>query len=371
MPNTTQKETFEQWIGTCRYVYNLALETRIYAYRAYGISLSKFDLIKQLPEVKKEFNWVKNVHSQSLQDVIERMDLAYQSFFRGGGFPKWVRKGIYNSFAFKQGVKLNDNNNKVFLPKIGWVKFRNSGRIIGKIKRTTIIKEHDGFYICITHEIEHDNTAYQNNKNHIGIDMGVTHFATTSEGKHYANPLVLKKYQKELRIAQRSLARKKKFGSNWNKQKKKITKLHSKIARCRKDYQHKVANELLKDNRMIVVENLKLKNMSKSAKGTSDNHGVNVKAKSGLNKAILDASIGSFFTILEYKCSWNDIELVKVDPKYSSQECNSCGHVSKDNRNKEKFSCTECGHEDHSDVNAAKNILVRASTSGSKSKAAA
>lgn len=174
-----------------------------------------------------------------------------------------------------------------------------------------------------------------------------------------------------LRVEQRSLARKKKFGSNWYKQKQRVEKLHLSVKRSRKDQLHKLSTQLIDNYGVLVLEDLKLKNMTRSAKGSIEEPGKQVKAKSGLNRSILDAGMGMFGTMLEYKAEWYGRTLVKVDTKYTSQECNACGHVDKESRKREKFKCTSCGHEAHADLNAAKNILARASASGSKRKAAA
>ena len=367
VPNNSTIALFNQWLGTCRSIYNLALETRIWAYRSYGISLSMYDIKKQLPELKKEISWIKMVHSQTLQDVIIRMDLAYQSFFRGSGFPKWAKKDTYRSFAFTQGVKLNGKH--VYLPKIGKVKFRKSCEIHGTLKRTTIIKEADGYYICLSCEVE--SAPKHVNKNQVGIDLGVTHFVATSDGVLQDPNKILTKHLSALSKAQRSLARKKKFGSNWYKQKERVARLHLKVKRARKDHHHKLSSKLVDEYGVLVLEDLKLKNMTRSAKGTIDTPGRNVKAKSGLNRSILDAGMGSFASMLEYKCEWYGREYIAIDPRNTSRTCSCCGHVAKESRNKTVFKCVNCGYENHADVNAAKNILARAMASGSQRKAVA
>jgi len=363
----SKSDQFNQWIGTCRYVYNLALETRIWSYRVYGVSLNKYDLHRQLTDLKKDHDWIKNVHSQTLQNVIDRIDLAYQSFFRGGGFPKWAKKGNYNSFAFKQGVRIEGSH--VYLPKLGKVKFRKSRPIEGTLKHTTVIKEADGYYVCFACEV--DIIPKRFNDKQVGIDLGVAHFVATSDGVLHDPNQIFKKHQSALRIAQRSLARKKRFGSNWYKEKQKVEKLHLKVKRSRKDHLHKLSTQLVDQFGMLVLEDLKLKNMTRSAKGSIEEPGTNVKAKSGLNRSILDSAMGMFGTMLEYKADWYGREVIKVDPRNTSRTCCSCSHVDKASRKGERFKCVSCGYEAHADVNAAKNILARASASGSKRKAAA
>lgn len=361
--NPKQEEKLNGWIHTCRAVYNLALDTKIQAYKTRKVSLSKFDLINQLPELKKEFDWIQEVPSQSLQNVIERMDLAYQSFFKGGGFPKFSKKGNYKSILFKQGVKAD--NKTITLPKIGKINYFNSQDIPkeGKIKRAIVTKEIDGFHISILVEQFAEKKHFNpiSDSQAVGLDAGVSLFYALSNGETMKNPKVLQGFERELRIANRSLARKKKKSSNWYKQLKKIQKLHLQTKRVRNDYIQKASTELIHNYRRIVVEDLKVKNMTKSAKGNQEKPGKMVKQKAGLNRVLLDVAIGEFFRQLEYKSDWYNREFVKVDPKYTSQICNSCGHKAKENRKTQsQFSCVSCGHKENADINAAKNILARA-----------
>jgi len=361
--NNTQYEILNNWINTCRAVYNLSLETKIEAYKTRQVSLSKYDLMKQLPELRNEFEWIKDVPSQSMQNVVERLDAAYKKFFKGGGFPKFSKKGAYKSILFKQGVKYSKTH--VTFPKIGKIRFFNSKNIPNgsKIKTAIVRKEVDGFYISIVveqiTEKKHFNPKSDNQA--VGIDMGVSKFYSLSTGDSKENPRVLKSFEKEMRIAQRSLSRKVKKSNNWYKQLKKVQKIHLKIGRVRKDFSQKASTELISSFSKIAVEDLKLKNMTKSSKGDSENHGKMVKQKSGLNRVILDVGIGEFFRQLDYKSKWYGREFVKVDPKYTSQTCSDCSHKSKQNRKTQsKFECVNCGHKENADINAAKNILVRA-----------
>lgn len=361
--NSFQSEKLNAWIHTCRTVYNLALETKIYAYSSKKISLTKFDLNNQLPELKQEFDWIKDVPAQTLQAVVERMDTAYKSFFRGGGFPKWANRFKYNSLLFKQGVKIVDS--RILLPKLGKLNYFNSRKIPqeSKIKQATIIKEIDGFYICIVVEQFQTKQLYSPliDRQEIGLDMGVSLFYALSNGKTKNNPKIFHKFSNNLRLEQRSLARKKKGSNNWIKQKKKVQKVNAKIKNVRSDFLHKSSTELVSYYDLIAIEDLKLKNMTKSSKGNWEEHGKMVKQKSGLNRVLLDVSIGSFFEKLDYKCNWYNTDLVRVDPKYTSQICSNCGSKSKENRKTQsKFECKSCGYKENADVNAAKNILVRA-----------
>lgn len=190
--------------------------------------------------------------------------------------------------------------------------------------------------------------------------MGVKKLVSLSNGKQYEPVSSFKKNQAKLARLQKQLKRKVKFSSNWKKTQAKIAKLHIKIANIRHDYLHKISTEASKNHAAISIEGLKIKNMTKSAKGTVDKPGKMVKQKSGLNKSILDQGWGIFFNQLEYKQSWRNGLVVKVDPKNSSRECPSCGHTHKDNRKTQaSFLCVECGYKNNADIVAAINIAAR------------
>ena len=347
----TQEQKLASWVGACRVVYNLGLEVKIAAYKTQQKSVSKYDLANQLPDLKKEVSWIADVPAQTLQAVVERLELAYQSFFRGGGFPKWANKRWFNSLTLKQGVKVLGSN-KIQIPKLGELKFFNDSLIQGKVKTAQIIKELTGWYICVQFEANHIQTKIGSEKQAIGIDLGIASFATLSNGSDIANPKLFTKYERKLRLANRSLARKKKGSASWQKQAHKTALLHNKIKNVRKDFLHKQSTAIANQYSLVFLEDLKIKNMSKSAKGNAEEHGKNVNAKAGLNRSILDCGWGMFGAFLAYKTT-----VIKVDAKYTSQTYNVCGHKSKENRlTQAKFTCVSCGHKENADLNAAKNI---------------
>lgn len=386
-----QEETLTGWIYTCRAVYNLALETKQYVYSSNRVTLSAFDLSNQLPELKKEFDWIKSVPSQSLQDVIERLDEAYKKFFKNNkegvvlrwkaeyiekqrkkgreinlkkyyniGKPSFARRDEYDSITFKSVKQVSDY---VFnLPKIGNITIFKDRQPKGVLKRAIIKKEIDGFYLSIITEQEIETPIIKliDDSQAVGIDVGVSNFYVSSDDVYKDNPKFLEVFGKKLRIEQRSLARKVKGSSNWKKQKINLAKVNLKVKRSRKDHHHKEANELIRDYDFICAEDLKLKNMTKSSKGGDVEHGKMVKQKSGLNRSLLDTGIGLFFNIIEYKTQWQGKQFVQVNPKHTSQECSECGHISPENRKTQsKFKCVKCGYEDHADKNASKNIKSR------------
>jgi putative transposase len=345
-----QEERISQWMGTCRLVYNLALQAKIWAYRGNKINLSKFDLIKQLPPLRKEYLWIEDVPSGSLENTIERLDMAYKSFFKGGGFPKWAKKGYYNSITFRETLK-QQTHSRITIPKIGSIKYFNSQPIKGEIRRATITKETNGYFISIlTRQAIPDppHNTLRESQAEVGVDMGVAYFLVTSDGEYINNPRYLEKSLKELRAAQRSLSRKKKGSSNWYKQKRVVAKLYAKVTNQRRDFINKVSTRLIQEYDFIGIEKLNIQGMIKSR----------------LARSLSDVAWGVFIEKLSYKAAWQGKHIEAVNPAYTSQTCPICGCVNKDNRQSQsKFKCIECGFGANADHNAASNILARARAS--------
>lgn len=351
-----QEQTLWQWINTCRAIYNLALETKIYAYRSHKVSLSCFDLQKQITELREEYEWIRAVPTGSLQDTIVRLDEAYKKFFSGGGFPKFAKKDMYHSITFKY-IKVS-NDNSFVVPKLGKIKYFNSRKIQGELRRATLTKELDGYYISVLTRQKMDikPAEFHSNNQAIGVDTGVTYFLVTSEGEFVENPRFFKVQQKQIRILQRGLARKKKDSSNYKEQKRRIAKLHNKIKNQRLDFLHKTANKILEYD-FIAAEKLQIKNMTKSANGTIEEPGKNIKQKSGLNRSMLDLGLGIFYDIVRYKSLWKGKMFVQVPPQNTSNTCSVCGYSDKNNRKTQsEFVCLKCGYSENADFNAAENI---------------
>jgi len=340
--NKGQEKRLLQWIGTCRFVYNLALEQRILFWSQWKKGIHKYEQSSQLSELRKEYEWINDVPFECLQLSFYRLDKSYQNFFRGGGFPKFAKRDKYNSIMFKQNIGKNDN--KFRISKIGWLNTFKDREVKGKIKQIIIKKEIDSFYINIVTEFEQEPINISS-ENQVGIDMGLVHFATLSTGEKIKNPGYFVDYQGKLRMENRSLARKKKGSNNRRKQKIRVQKVYRKIKRCRKDFLHKESIKLINQFGLIVVEDLNVSGILKI------NH---------LSKLIQDASWSKFFNMLEYKSNWYGNKFIKVDPKYTSQTCNVCGYSDKENRTSQsEFECKECDNVDNADFNASKNILER------------
>jgi putative transposase len=335
IPTKTQAHRLASWTGACRVLYNLGLEVKITTWKSQGKNVSAYELMKQLPDLKKDYPWIKDVPSGSLQAVIERLDKSYQLFFKGEGFPRWAKKKSYISLHLKS---IAVSGHMVIIPKMGSVRMFKDAPIIGKPKTAQIVLEPTGIFICI--QCEMPDSKLSSESQAIGIDMGISHFCILSDGTLMENPRHFIKHERKLRIANRSLSRKKKGSNRWKKQARQLARLHHRISNVRKDFLHKTSTWIAKKYATVYVEDLNIKGMVKN---------------SHLSKHILDSGWGMFRTMLEYKTT-----VIKVNPQYTSQICNGCGAKDAKSRiSRSQFVCTNCGHTSHADVNAAKNIMSR------------
>ncbi len=350
-----------QFAGCCRFVWNRALALEKETFASEGKRLGYNQLAKLLVAWKheEETSFLRQAHSQVLQQSLKNLDQAYKNFFaKRAEFPRFKRRGVHDAFRYPQGFKVDEGNRRVYLPKIGWVHYRKSRSMEGTPKNVTVSLHAGKWNISIQTERMVEQPKHLSVKS-VGIDMGITSFATLSDGTATAPKNAFRAYAKKLAHLQRKLAKRVKFSANWQKLKVRIARLHQTIANVRKDFLHKLSTTICKNHALVVVEALQVKNMSRSAKGTSEQHGRNVWAKSGLNKSILDQGWGEFRRQLSYKLSWLGGRLVEVPPQYTSQTCSKCGHTSKDNRTSQAhFQCTTCGFSTNADYNAALNILA-------------
>lgn len=313
-----------------------------------------------LPSWKKELEWLSDAPSQVLQQALKNLDRAYANFFaKRADFPRFKKKGLHSSFRYPQGIKLEQHNSRIYLPKLGWVRYRYSRGVLGIAKNATVSRSNGKWFVAIQTEREIE-TPVHSSESIVGVDMGITRFVTMSDGSHIEPLNSFRKQEARLRRHQRRMSRKKKFSNNWKKAKAKVQKIHATIANCRKDFLHKSSTTISKNHAVVVIEDLKVSNMSKSASGTKAKPGRSVKAKSGLNKSILDQGWFEFRRQLGYKLDWLGGRLIAVPPQNTSRTCPSCEHVSKDNRTTQaKFECVECGHTNNADLVGALNVLAR------------
>ena len=369
LPDKKTENLFRQFAGCCRLIWNLALEkektaldkgTKFLGYHALCDQLMVWKGKKESEEEAKVFPFLADVHSQVLQQRLKDLDQAVKRFRESEtvGFPKFKRRGRDDSFRYPQGFKLDEGNSCIYLPKIGWVRYKKSRDIQGTPKNVTVSLEADHWYVSIIAEIEIPDPVHPSQEA-VGLDAGVVRLLTLSDGSFIVPIDALRKYEEKIASLQQELSRKEKGSSNYKKVQARIAKIYDKVANTRKDYLHKVTTEISRKFGIVVIENLLVRNMTRSAKGTVEEPGHNVKAKSGLNKAILDQGWYELRRQLAYKLDWLGGKLIVVPPQYTSQTCSRCGHKDKNNRpTQEQFKCTSCGFELNADHNAALNILA-------------
>lgn len=350
-----------QFAGCCRFVWNKALSFQLKRLEQGKRCLSYPEMASLLLKWKKEHPFLKEVPSQALQQRLRDLDKALKDAFDADSakkFPRFKKKyRCLESLRYPQGFQITGS--RIFLPKFGWARFFKSRDIEGIPKNVTVSLRGDHWFIAI--QTEQDvPVPVHGSATAVGVDFGVVRLATLSDGTFYMPVNAYEKYRTRLAKAQRRLARQVKGSNNYKKQRSKVKKIHIRIADTRLDHLHKVSHAISKNHAMVVREDLHVKNMSKSAKGTTQNPGKHVRRKSGLNRAILDQGWGEFRRQMEYKELWGGGLTFFVDPAYSSQECSHCGYVSADNRpSRELFYCERCGHTAHADENAAKVVLGR------------
>lgn len=356
-PTAEQAVAFSRFAGSCRLVWNKTLELQKKCLDKKEGTLSYAESCRRLIGLKDEHAFLKEIHSQPLQQALKDLSRALKESLGGGkGFPKFKKRGRGDSFRYPQGIKLEGN--RVYLPKIGWVKFWKSQEVEGTIKNTTISRVNGKWYLSVQVELEVNEPSHPSDSA-VGIDVGVARFATLSDGEVVKPINSFRRLKGKLAKEQRRSSRKQKFSNNWLKQKLKVQRVHAKIADVRRDFLHKLTSAICNNHAIVVLEDLRVKNMSASAKGTVADPGKNVKAKSGLNLSILDQGWYEFRRQLEYKQEWKGGKVIVVNAVNTSLECSMCHHVAKENRvNQAEFKCVECQYEEHADLNAAKNILA-------------
>jgi len=353
-----------RFAGACRFVFNKALALQKERHERGEKKLGYAGLCKMLTEWRNstETPWLKDAPVHPLQQSLNDLERAYRNFFeKRAGFPRFKKKGVSDSFRYPdpKQIKLDQGNSRIFLPKLGWLRYRNSREVLGTVKNVTVSLSGGKWFVSIQTEREVAQPVPQSTTA-VGIDMGIARFATLSDGTFFEPLNSFRRHEKTLRKAQQALSRKVKFSNNWRKAKARVQRIHARIANVRRDYLHKCSTAISKNHAMVCIEDLQVRNMSKSAAGTLDNPGKNVRAKSGLNKSILDQGWFEFRRQLDYKLAWSGGLLITVPPQNTSRTCPCCGYVSADNRRTQtRFRCMECGFEEHADVVGAINILSR------------
>lgn len=349
-PTKAQRTAMQKALNACRWVYNEALATRKNAWKQEQRSISHYDTINMLPGWKAEHPFLYDAYSQSLQDACTRVDLAFQAFFRRvkagqePGYPRFRGKERYDSFTYPQsGFKLLDNG-RLRVSKIGDVKIFLHRRIKGKIKTLTVRRDTLGnWYACFSCEIEPE--PLPPSPKVVGIDVGLTYFATLSTGEHIPNPRFFRRDEKALAKAQRRLSKCKKGMPEYRKYKRVIQHIHKRIANRRKDFAHKLSRRLVNEFQIIALENLDIQDMQ------------NGNWRS-MNKSISDAAWRQLRQYTTYKAEEAGRTCIAVDPRNTTQMCSTCGQIVKKDLSVRVHDCPFCGLKLDRDLNAAKNILA-------------
>ena len=366
-PTFDQQILLKKFAGCVRVVWNkgLALQQALYADGQKKLGYA--GLCKELTNWRNdpETPWLAEASVDIEQQILRDLETAYKRFFEKiADFPTFKKKGARDSFRFPQpkSIKLDQRNEKILLPKLGWLNYRKSRKVQGLVRNVTVSRKAGLWYVSIQTErkvaqVRHPAATA------VGIDVGIVRFATLWDGQveQVIAPLnSFKRHENRLAMAQQKMSRKVKFSSNWKRAKLRVQKIQNQIANVRNDFLHKASHSISKNHALLCVEDLRISNMSRSASGTLEEPGKNVAAKSGLNKAILDQGWGEFGRQLDYKSAWKGGWYLAVPPANTSRECPVCGHIHADNRKSQSvFLCVACGHTENADLVASKNIRGR------------
>jgi putative transposase len=366
-PTRAQTRALEHALHETRALYNALLQQRRDAYRVQELTLTAKQQYAEITVLRSEHPALRSVYREAEDAVLHRLDLAMQAFFRRlkqgekPGFPRYRSARRWRQLEFPHGnraLKCDAGQQRLYVPGIGKVKLRK-GRVVAEtFGRAWLVRKCERWYAQF--ECEMAPEPLTANGRRVGIDRGVNLLLATSDGDLHANPHFLQRARRQLERFQRVLAKRKRGSRRRRRAVARVARLHERLAYARRDYAHKAAQSIVSDYDLIAMENLRIRNMTRSAKGTIAAPGVNVRAKAGLNRALLDAAFGQIAKLIVEKAESASRQGVFVDARFTSQTCSQCGYVDADSRRGEYFGCTRCGYEEHADVNAAKNILKRA-----------
>jgi putative transposase len=354
-PTPEQEQALDRTLMLCRRLYNAALEERRAAYQMCGVSVRRYQQEAQLKDIRAELPEYADVHSHVLQDVLARLDRAFQAFFRRvqagetPGYPRFKGRARYNSLTYKEfgnGARLD--NGCLVLSKLGRLAVRWSRPLGGTPKTVTLTREADGWYACISCA-DVPISPLPLTGEETGIDLGLESFATLADGSQVANPRIFRVAEMHLKRAQRRVSRRVKWSKRRTKAVKLLAKAHAKVRRARQDFHHKAALSLVRQYDTIYHEDLQTANM------VQNHH---------LAKSIADAGWGQFCTILAAKAAYAGKRAIAVSPAYTSQACSGCGGIVRKGLSVRWHACLACGTSLHRDENAARNILARGRESG-------
>jgi putative transposase len=347
-PSKTQEQQLAQFFGCSRFVYNWALERKKTAWDVEKTNISCLSLINDLPILKKqkEFEWLDETFAQSLQSSIRNLDVAYQRFFSGvSKYPRFKKKSNHQKVKFPTGVKVAFEVSKAYIPKIGWVKAEFHRKFEGEFKTVTVSRTPSGkYFVSFLVEVEGELPAKPEilKETSIGIDLGLTTYATLSNGEKIENPRWLRKSTRKLRHLSRKHAKKKLESKNREKSRLILAKYYEKVANQRQDFQHKLSFKLVSENQTICVETLNVEGMLQNRR---------------LARSISDVSWSSFIKMLEYKSEWYGVNFIKIDQWEASTKTCSCGVKNEKLTLADRtWTCSSCGKMHDRDILAANNI---------------
>jgi putative transposase len=358
-PTDDQRQSLVRQFGCSRFAWNWALESRNKAYAETGKAPSAITLTNRLPDLKAEHEWLKEAYSQSLQASIRNLDVAFTHFFRRfkegdkeKGYPRFKSRHGRQSMQFPQGAKPDFDKGLTILPKMDGIRTVFERRFGGQVKTVTVSMEPTGkFFVSFLVE---DGKALPKKgpidpSKAIGIDLGLTHFLTTSDGEKVENPRFLRKDHKRIRKLSRRVSRKTKGGRNRDKARKRLALVHEKARNRRRDFLHKLSTRLIRENQAVCVEDLFVKGMLGNRR---------------LTRSVSDVAWGEFVGMLKYKSEWQGkhlLEIGRFDP--SSRMCSSCGAINSGLTLKDRFwECPSCHAKHDRDWNAARNVRTFALT---------
>ncbi|MHB8421642.1 MAG: RNA-guided endonuclease InsQ/TnpB family protein [Leptospirales bacterium] len=378
VPTPEQEDLLSRHAGCARFVWNKALALQKGRLDAGMPLLSTGDLAKLLTlwRASDEYGFLAlgPVHPQ--QWALKFLDRAIgDGLTKKKGFPRFKKKGGGGALRFPDALQIKidmtekgpDGRNafpRIFVPKVGWVRFRKSREIVGTLRNATVLCKAGRWSVSVQTELESPEPIARTAPE-IALDLGVATFATTSSGvRIHPTPelvMAMKAAEKKLVWEQRKLSRKDRKGPksrNYRKQKIHVARAHERVSNMRLDFLHKASTSIGETQAVVYVEDLKIRNMTKSARGTRENPGRNVRQNAGLNRSLLSQGWGTFLSLLEDKLLRRGGRLVRGNPRNTSRTCFACKHVAAENRpDQATFRCLLCGYEDHADANAANNIL--------------
>lgn len=363
VPDGDQRRRMRRFAGSCRFVFNKALALQKERYERGEEKLGYAGLCKRLTEWRNggDTAWLSDAPVHPLQQSLKDLERAYANFFaRRAGFPRFRKKGRNDGFRYPdpEQIHLDQANGRIFLPKLGWLRYRNSREALGTVRNVTVRCSGGKWYVSVQTVREVEEPLHPSDSM-VGIDLGIVRFATLSDGTVIEPLSSFRKHQDRLCRYQRAMSRKQKFSNNWKKAKAKIQRLHARIANARRDHLHKATTTVSQNHAIVCIEDLQVRNLSKSAAGSRGKPGRNVRAKTGLNRCILDQGWFEFRRQLEYKQAWRGGLVIAVPPGNTSRTCPACGQVSADNRRTQaRFACVGCGFEENADRVGAINVLA-------------